>query len=282
MDFRGLVDSVESHLEIRYAKNMKTLHGHPTTGYVVALAGGVCEYLEELPTDGGPRKKFEKTKRDLILSKTGMVTDIMQGSFEELELLLGNHSLAKGIPKMVTFLGHTLGNFTAEHQQTLINRLADIMKQGDALVLGVELGPRPDNPRYKERVQELLAKYGASIEGKQDSKPDKFLRHTTGLLGIPDDALRFNVSWKDNAVHMGYTVVVPEFMGYTVVVPELRIPHPTRKGEDLCYKKGKQILTGRSYKFAIKELQELLTGAGLKLQYSHDTAESYWVGVARK
>jgi len=147
---------------------------------------------------------------------------------------------------IIALLGQTLGNFKPEQQAELLQNLYFAMKPKDVLLLGVECRPEPNAPEYESKIEALANKYKGDVA-------DGFLKETTRLLGIPDEAIgKLDARFRNNSVEMFYRVSAQE---------GISVPHPLDKETRIHFGHGKEILCATSYKFTPSEVHKLLEDA---------------------
>jgi hypothetical protein len=266
------------------------------------------DYIARTLVDAGLIQPYSGTLRSNKVMNRGLKADFSENNCEEIAFLRGNaeivlhravnYILSRKIPPGKTIkaindisdefglrdeyldkyrhentpikglfllLGQTLGNFAPPEQKKLLCDLYYSMEPGDLLLLGIECRPSKDNPEYKRHVKELEKKY-------KNKTADDFLRSTTRLLNIPDEAIEFDASFKSNAVQMFYKVKAKD---------GILIPHPEDPDRQIYFARGKEILTATSYKFTPAEIKKLLKNAGFKLPYFPDRTD-YIVALVQK
>lgn len=277
---------------MKHIKMSEHIHGYENTTKDHARALELfkeylapLEILAESPTPTKDLDAFFSLKnpyqpgtKRIETSMFGLSVDMLKGNFHEVDFALKalqpHWTDAK---RLICLLGQTLGNFPEEEQEQLIRSLSHTLRPGDAFLLGVELAPNPEKPSYNEKVDDLIRRYGGRQEGSKRTVADNFLRITTQLLGIKDDDIKYDVTYENDCVTMGYKVVNPS---------GILVAHPERAHQQLNFNEGYFIVTARSRKFKPATLTAdnhigLLKKHGFSIDYVPDRTD-YAVVLAKK
>lgn len=167
------------------------------------------------------------------------------------------------LPKLVAFLGNTLGNFSLEQRQKFFEAFAESADERDGLLLGVDLVKSPDiiEPAYND---------SAGVTAKFNTNVLRVLRKELGASVNPDDFRH----------HAPY---IPERERVEMrLYADRDVDISFAEGADLpsyALSRGDYLLTELSHKFTREGLEADLDKAGLALN-GWWTDEKGWVAVA--
>ncbi len=155
---------------------------------------------------------------------------------------------------LALYIGSSIGNFSPEEAQSILQGLRSQMMPGDALLLGTDLAPSPAKP-----VASLLAAYD-DAQGVTAAFNRNILTRLNRELGADFDFEAFNHKARWNAQESRIEMHLVSACEQTVTIPE----NSAGSRLMLHFDAGESIHTENSYKFTEESLAGLLAPTGFE------------------
>jgi L-histidine N-alpha-methyltransferase len=181
----------------------------------------------------------------LIGEYPGLSVRIVLADFETQAEVIAAHECPP--PRLVLFLGGTIGQLVPGQRAEFLRRLHDLFRQGDMLLLGVDLVKDP---------AELMAAYNDSA-GVSTAFNKNLLAVLNAQAGADFnlDAFDYAVTWHDDAERL-------EMWEQSRINQAVRL---SEIGLSVEFAAGERILTAISSKFRRDGIRAELEGAGFSL-----------------
>lgn len=158
-------------------------------------------------------------------------------------------------PRLVCFLGSTIGNFDKSEAKEIIKNIADGIWENDSLLVGFDM---------VKSDEILYAAYNDSI--------GVTARFNKNILNVVNGIIQSNFSADDFEHYAFFNSLKSRIEMHLIANKHVEISSPFLD-QKLNLKKGDSFHTENSYKYTLESIRELVDGSGLKVQniYS-DTA----------
>lgn len=148
-------------------------------------------------------------------------------------------------PRMVAFLGSTLGNLAPAEREVLLSSVASVLAPDDGLLLGVDLVKSPAElvPAYDD-AQRVTATFNRNVLHVINRELDG---------DLPVERFTHRAVWNRTAERIEmHLVATTDLRGTLAAI-----------GLELTFRAGEHIVTEHSHKFRIEQLRRELAGVGL-------------------
>lgn len=161
-------------------------------------------------------------------------------------------------PKMIVFLGSSIGNFDLHEAKALVHKISNIMKESDSFLIGFDLVKDEDvlNAAYDDAAG-VTAKFNLNILARINSE-----------LGGEFDLSKFRHTAYFNNTESRMEMHLVSLDEQDVCIHEIR--------EKIHFAKGEKIHTENSYKFTDKMIEDIAESAGLKLLNKWKDSSNYF------
>jgi L-histidine N-alpha-methyltransferase len=181
---------------------------------------------------------------------TGVISEYEEGM--EMVNVISSH------PKLVIFLGSSIGNFTRDEAKNLVKEISNNMNETDSFLIGFDLrkDAKAMNEAYNDK-QRLTAEFNLNI-----------LNRINNELGGEFDLDKFD--------HYAFFNVTESRMEMHIVSLEDQSVFIKGINETISFKKGETIHTENSYKFTDEMINYLASSGGLKVQKTWKDDKNYF------
>jgi L-histidine N-alpha-methyltransferase len=161
---------------------------------------------------------------------------------------LGSIDVASGERRLVLYIGSSIGNFDPPAALDVLRGVRKQLAPGDRLLLGVDM---------VKDLPTLLAAYDDAKGVTADFNRNVLLRINRELdANFHPRCFRHKVRWNGELSRI--EMHLESLIRQTVDIPAL--------GLEVSLRRGETIHTENSYKFTLKQLQQMLTRAGFQIQ----------------
>lgn len=160
--------------------------------------------------------------------------------------------------RLYVFLGSTIGNFQPQAAQRFIGEIEKCMRSGDMLLLGAD--------RVKDR---------AILETAYNDKTGITASFNLNVLNVLNRELRADFR-PDSFYHRAVYEAEKQRIEMHLIAETDQEIHIDRLQSSIRFTSGESILTEVSHKFTAENLQNLISGSGLKLQQHYQADNQYF------
>ena len=184
-----------------------------------------------------------RSQADLGRVFPGLPVSPLAGSYEAALPRLAGHPG----PRMVLFLGSSLGNFHHQEARALLARIRSHLSAGDTLLLGLDLAKDPDVliPAYDDRAG-VTAQFNLNLLARLNRE-----------VGADFDLARFRHRALWNPRRQRVEMHLESLAAQTVSLPAL--------GLEVAFAPGERVHTESSYKYQTPGIEGLLRTSGWDL-----------------
>lgn len=209
------------------------------------------------PVDVSP-EPLEASARRFAEAYPELRVEAIVGDFESsFELPFGH------LPRLVLFLGSTIGNLTPDEARRFLRRVGERMESADRFLLGFDLVKDPDAlVRAYDDARGVTAEFNLNV-----------LRVLNRELAADFDlqAFRHRAEWNEEASRIEMHLVSERDQRVSIRSMELTVQ----------FREGETILTELSHKFTRRSVERLLGSADLELtRWETDDREWFALGLA--
>jgi len=181
---------------------------------------------------------------------TGVISEYEEGM--EMVNVVTSH------PKLVIFLGSSIGNFTRDEARNLVTEISNNMNDTDNFLIGFDL--RKDvnilNAAYNDK-QGLTSEFNLNI-----------LKRINDELGGEFDISKFEHYAFFNENESRVEMHLVSLADHDVLINDI--------DEKIHFKKGETIHTENSYKFTDEMISDIASSAGLKVSHTWKDEKNYF------
>jgi L-histidine N-alpha-methyltransferase len=168
-------------------------------------------------------------------------------------------------PRLVAFLGGTIGNFLPGARRKFLRAIADLLEPGDALLLGTD-----------------LVKDVAVLEAAYDDAAGVTAEFNRNMLGVLNRELGADFDL-DNFEHVAFFDPIHEWIEMRLRARKACEVHVDALGLDVAFARGEELRTEISTKFRRSRLEADYAAAGLALDgWWTDEREWFALSLARR
>jgi L-histidine Nalpha-methyltransferase len=162
--------------------------------------------------------------------------------------------------KLVLYIGSSIGNFEPPHAVRILRRIRQMLRPGDALLLGADFAKSPKIlvPAYNDS-QGITATFNKNILGRLNREMD---------ADFNLDLFQHVALW--NRRHSRMEIYLESLAAQSVFIPALDM--------DLSFGLGERIHTENSYKYTDEMLDSILRQSGFTLEQTWCDRKK-WFGV---
>lgn len=175
------------------------------------------------------------------------------------------NSVPAGSPRLLAFLGSTIGNLVPERRERFLGEVAETLEPDDRFLLGIDLVKSPDR---------IEAAYNDS-EGLTETFIRNALTALNRELGSRFDQAAFAFEARWDAAHEWIDIGLRSLRQQTIALPLLEV--------DVSFAEGEFLRIEVSSKFRRAGIEAELTSAGLRLErWWTDAAGDFALVLARR